>query len=158
MNINDLERCPFCGGRAQVDIEGRGINRQNNNFYIRFKLRCIGCGATNNKTYQHEFSCIFGVYETAADAFSKAVEDWNTRAYIQEDPPLPEHFTALPCEIGDTVYVYANNRAEETKVKAFKVYDDQILVYTTIGEFDANRVYKNIVDLYANECRETSFG
>lgn len=148
MNNIEFERCPFCGGIVRVDVVGRGICRGTDNYYVRFKLKCINCGATNDKTYQHEFSCVFGEYKTEKDAFAEAVKDWNKRAYKQENPPQPEHFAVLPCEIGDTVYVYANNRAEKATVKTFKIYNDQILVGTTIGVFDANEICESENEVY----------
>lgn len=153
-----LRKCPLCGHVASISECRRGTDNSNDSFYISFRIRCIGCGLMS-KQYTHSFKAIDGEVVTIEDGYKTAAEEWNRRADEKEVKTEEEHGfnITLPFKIGDMVFVYANNRAEETKVKAYKVYDDRILVYTTIGEFDAKHVYEDIVELYANECRETSF-
>ena len=155
----ELENCPLCNGKASFREKSRGMLGVRKSFCIHLTIECTGCGLSTRE-YIHEFSCKNGDFVVGFDGFKEAANDWNHRAGQKEVEVQGECeiYKTLPCKIGDTVFVYANNRAEETKVKAFKVYEDQILVYTTIGEFDAKHVYKDITELYANECRETSFG
>lgn len=77
--MNDLKRCPFCGGVAHFHVLSRterGTNRG-----IEFEVKCERCGITNNNfrgVVEYEL-LRDGSLNTVVDDRRKVIEAWNNR-------------------------------------------------------------------------------
>ena len=76
--MNELKRCPFCGGEAESGVEFS--ESCSSNITLLALVRCSECGVSRgrrfvatNRNYMIPFSDYF-------DAFNSAIEQWNRRA------------------------------------------------------------------------------
>ena len=77
--MEELKKCPFCGGKAAFSIK-KDFSRNFINGY-EFNIRCNKCGVTNpNREYRIEFRMNdSGEIEIVSDGRKNAIEEWNKR-------------------------------------------------------------------------------
>lgn len=75
----ELERCPYCGGRAKIE-PGR-VESERGRALLSFSLYCASCGAHSGKSYGHitvGLQCDGKVFVDDT-MLKEAVDKWNVR-------------------------------------------------------------------------------
>lgn len=77
--MEELKKCPFCGGKASFSIKN-DFSRNIIKGY-EFNIRCNKCGVTNpDREYRIEFRMNdSGEIEIVSDGRKNAIEAWNKR-------------------------------------------------------------------------------
>lgn len=77
--MDDLKRCPFCGGKAYFCVLGK--TERLTNCGILFELKCGNCGITNVNFRGHfEYELLSdGTLSIVVDDRHKVIEAWNGR-------------------------------------------------------------------------------
>ena len=65
--MKELKRCPFCNGKAEIDVHTSSSKLQMKSGFIR----CLDCGSRGQVTYSLTGN---------NDFIDKAIEAWNRRA------------------------------------------------------------------------------
>lgn len=73
----DLEKCPFCGGKAELKLSQHGIREE----ICCARAVCKECGASTPQALTGKV--MFGGYVTLDEAIIKARDRWNKREVSQ---------------------------------------------------------------------------
>lgn len=84
----ELKGCPLCGREATICECRRGVDAKNN-FYVNFRINCIGCGLSTTQ-YTHTFSIKNGEIIIVNDAFKEATAKWNRRVFCKNEEVTAE--------------------------------------------------------------------
>lgn len=80
--MENLKRCPFCGGEAIIEQTAHGTT-SNNSVSLSFEIRCKDCGATTEPSYGNIFINLKGEngeLNIWHDDRPNAINAWNRRA------------------------------------------------------------------------------
>lgn len=77
--MEELKKCPFCGGAASVISKHQGLSAKGN-FAEGYEVGCRSCGANIARKFQGEFFRKGSEFFIVKDGYSDAVKAWNTRA------------------------------------------------------------------------------
>ncbi len=77
--MQELRKCPFCGGKAVFKINSNSSSCKGVEFI--FEIKCENCGAQLPKLYKVEISLEGdGRVNAIYDDRKRAIEEWNERA------------------------------------------------------------------------------
>lgn len=76
--MEELKKCPFCGGESYFRTDTSGYQKENRMF--RFHIECQNCKTAFPKTFELEFSLNRnGGLQFSKDERKEAIEAWNRR-------------------------------------------------------------------------------
>lgn len=77
--MDELKKCPFCGGAADIIRKNQRVSTEEN-FAEDYEIGCRFCGANIARKFRGEFFRKGSEFVIVKDGYSDAVKAWNARA------------------------------------------------------------------------------
>lgn len=149
VETDHIERCPFCGGNAEIKTDKYPMN----DAYNYCKVFCPECGASGRMFLDGEtvgFKGIPSRFVTGEEARENAIAEWNKRAGLQVDDIMDDLLEiCVQTERAVTVMDELRQDYFAESYEGIKEHSSSLLFY-----YDRARIFAEVAHDYAWEASQ----